>query len=166
MGFLIIQRLNCGSYLIWYFCKSMMDHACTLEQISGHPWELWKSTKNCWVFCAMDEEFHRSAFSIFQNYIGSGKEQILKVYYLPGVPEVFQRTFQIQVAHLEPDRITLKGQGVFPRICLDLPRNIHGKSNSTLSSHETNIAEKYVNSLTNIHQQYAWVSNNKQCFNW
>ncbi|XP_039209471.1 hydrocephalus-inducing protein homolog isoform X12 [Crotalus tigris] len=60
------------------------------------------------------------------NYIGSGKEQILKVYYLPGVPEVFQRTFQIQVAHLEPDRITLKGQGVFPRICLDLPRNIHG----------------------------------------
>ncbi|KAG8143780.1 hypothetical protein E2320_000954, partial [Naja naja] len=60
------------------------------------------------------------------NYIDSGKEQILKVYYLPGVPEVFQRTFQIQVAHLEPDSITLKGQGIFPRICLDLPRNIRG----------------------------------------
>ncbi|XP_054856814.1 hydrocephalus-inducing protein homolog [Eublepharis macularius] len=60
------------------------------------------------------------------NYIESEKEQVLKVYYLPGVPEVFQRTFKIQVAHLEPDIITLKGEGIFPRICLDLPRNLRG----------------------------------------
>ncbi|XP_062817752.1 hydrocephalus-inducing protein homolog isoform X1 [Anolis carolinensis] len=60
------------------------------------------------------------------SYIESGKEQVLKIYYLPGIPEVFQRTFRIQVAHLEPDRITLKGEGIFPRICLDLPRNIRG----------------------------------------
>ncbi|XP_077166200.1 hydrocephalus-inducing protein homolog isoform X2 [Paroedura picta] len=60
------------------------------------------------------------------NYIESQKEQVLKVYYLPGVPEVFQRTFKIQVAHLEPDSITLKGEGIFPRICLDLPRNLRG----------------------------------------
>ncbi|XP_067327017.1 hydrocephalus-inducing protein homolog [Anolis sagrei] len=60
------------------------------------------------------------------SYIASGKEQVLKIYYLPGVPEVFQRTFRIQVAHLEPDRITLKGEGIFPRICLDLPRNFRG----------------------------------------
>ncbi|KAJ7312066.1 hypothetical protein JRQ81_006401 [Phrynocephalus forsythii] len=58
--------------------------------------------------------------------IESGQEQRLKLYYLPGVPEVFHRTFQIQVAHLEPDTITLRGEGVFPRICLDLPRNISG----------------------------------------
>ncbi|XP_044289866.1 hydrocephalus-inducing protein homolog [Varanus komodoensis] len=60
------------------------------------------------------------------SHIESGKEQVLKVYYLPGIPEVFQRTFQIQVAHLEPDSITLKGEGIFPRICLDLPRNLKG----------------------------------------
>ncbi|XP_042303381.1 LOW QUALITY PROTEIN: hydrocephalus-inducing protein homolog [Sceloporus undulatus] len=60
------------------------------------------------------------------SYIESGKEQVLKIYYLPGIPEVFQRTFQIQVAHLEPDSITLKGEGIFPRISLDLPRNIRG----------------------------------------
>ncbi|XP_053127193.1 hydrocephalus-inducing protein homolog isoform X2 [Hemicordylus capensis] len=60
------------------------------------------------------------------GHIESEKEQMLKVYYLPGVPEVFQRTFRIQVAHLEPDSITLKGEGIFPRICLDLPRNIRG----------------------------------------
>uniref|UniRef100_A0A8C3Q1J6 HYDIN protein n=1 Tax=Chrysolophus pictus TaxID=9089 RepID=A0A8C3Q1J6_CHRPC len=54
------------------------------------------------------------------------QEQMLKVYYLPGVPGAFCRTFQIQVGHLEPEPITLKGEGSFPRICLDLPRNIRG----------------------------------------
>ncbi|XP_048371298.1 hydrocephalus-inducing protein homolog [Sphaerodactylus townsendi] len=62
----------------------------------------------------------------FSNYIESQKEQVLKVYYLPGIPEAFHRTFKIQVAHLEPDHITLKGEGIFPRILLDLPRNIQG----------------------------------------
>ncbi|KFV73572.1 Hydrocephalus-inducing protein, partial [Struthio camelus australis] len=60
------------------------------------------------------------------GYVGSGKEQILKVYYLPGVPGDFYRTFRIQVGHLEPEEISLKGEGVFPRICMDLPRNIKG----------------------------------------
>ncbi|NXK55437.1 HYDIN protein, partial [Chauna torquata] len=60
------------------------------------------------------------------GYIGPGKEQVLKVCYLPGVPGVFCRTFWIQVGHLEPEEITLKGEGSFPRIYLDLPRNIRG----------------------------------------
>ncbi|XP_061217731.1 hydrocephalus-inducing protein homolog isoform X3 [Neopsephotus bourkii] len=60
------------------------------------------------------------------GYIGPGKEQMLKVYYLPGVPGVFYRNFQIQVGHLEPEEISLKGEGTFPRIHLDLPRNIKG----------------------------------------
>ncbi|NXL83544.1 HYDIN protein, partial [Alectura lathami] len=60
------------------------------------------------------------------GYVGPGKEQVLKVSYLPGVPGVFCRTFQIQVGHLEPEIITLKGEGSFPRIYLDLPRKIKG----------------------------------------
>ena len=56
------------------------------------------------------------------------KDQVLKVYYLPGVPEIFQRSFQIQIAHLDPENITLSGEGIFPRICLDLPRNLKGAS--------------------------------------
>ncbi|NXF39877.1 HYDIN protein, partial [Nyctibius bracteatus] len=58
------------------------------------------------------------------GYIGPGKEQVLQVYYLPGVPGVFHRTFRIQVGHLEAEEISLKGEGIFPRICLNLPRNI------------------------------------------
>ncbi|KAI4571668.1 hypothetical protein MJG53_013774 [Ovis ammon polii x Ovis aries] len=61
-----------------------------------------------------------------QGFISSHKEQVLKVYYLPGVPEIFQRSFQIQIAHLDPENITLSGEGIFPRICLDLPRNLKG----------------------------------------
>ncbi|XP_008933568.1 PREDICTED: hydrocephalus-inducing protein homolog, partial [Merops nubicus] len=61
-----------------------------------------------------------------KGYLGPGMEQVLKVYYLPGVPGVFCRTFQIQVGHLEPAEISLKGEGSFPRICLDLPRSIKG----------------------------------------
>ncbi|XP_030060864.1 hydrocephalus-inducing protein homolog [Microcaecilia unicolor] len=58
------------------------------------------------------------------GHIDSGGELILQIWYLPGVPEAFFCTFQVQVAHLEPEDITLKGEGIFPRICLDLPRNI------------------------------------------
>uniref|UniRef100_A0A8C2T888 HYDIN axonemal central pair apparatus protein n=1 Tax=Coturnix japonica TaxID=93934 RepID=A0A8C2T888_COTJA len=61
------------------------------------------------------------------GYVGPGQEQVMKVSYLPGVPGAFCRTFQIQVGHLEPETITLKGEGSFPRICMDLPRNIRGE---------------------------------------
>ncbi|KAM6325117.1 LOW QUALITY PROTEIN: hydrocephalus-inducing protein homolog [Podargus strigoides] len=60
------------------------------------------------------------------GYVGPGKEQMLKVRYLPAVPGVFYGTFQIQVDHLEPVEISLKGVTSFPRICLNLPRNIKG----------------------------------------
>ncbi|XP_064239335.1 hydrocephalus-inducing protein homolog [Aotus nancymaae] len=58
------------------------------------------------------------------GFISSHQEQVLKVYYLPGVPEVFKRSFQIQIAHLDPESITLSGEGIFPQICLDLPRKL------------------------------------------
>ncbi|CAL1528045.1 unnamed protein product [Lymnaea stagnalis] len=56
------------------------------------------------------------------GYIEPFAEQKILVKYLPGVPEEFCKTFQIQVAHFEPDAITISGEGVFPRISLDLPR--------------------------------------------
>ncbi|NWR27030.1 HYDIN protein, partial [Tachuris rubrigastra] len=57
-------------------------------------------------------------------YIDAGKEQVLKVCYLPGVVGVFCRTLQIQVGHLAPVEISLKGEGTFLRISLDLPWDI------------------------------------------
>ncbi|XP_070194710.1 hydrocephalus-inducing protein homolog isoform X4 [Littorina saxatilis] len=51
-------------------------------------------------------------------------EQKLQVRFLPGVPERFSKAFAIQVAHFEPDIVTLQGEGVFPRVSLDLPRYV------------------------------------------
>ncbi|KAJ7411775.1 hypothetical protein BTVI_48642 [Pitangus sulphuratus] len=59
-------------------------------------------------------------------YLDPGKEQVLKVHYLPGVLGVFCRTLQIQVGHLAPAEILLKGEGTFLRISLDLPWDIKG----------------------------------------
>ncbi|XP_071973078.1 hydrocephalus-inducing protein homolog isoform X2 [Engystomops pustulosus] len=58
--------------------------------------------------------------------IPAGGEEVLKVTYFPGVPEMFQHFIYLQLAHMEPEIISLRGEGVFPRICLDLPRNING----------------------------------------
>ncbi|XP_064020122.1 hydrocephalus-inducing protein homolog [Pogoniulus pusillus] len=58
--------------------------------------------------------------------VGAGQQQVLKIYYLPEVPGVFCKTLQIQVGLLETEEISLRGEGGFPRICLDLPRNISG----------------------------------------
>ncbi|MEQ2267759.1 hypothetical protein XENORESO_010140, partial [Xenotaenia resolanae] len=58
------------------------------------------------------------------GYIGAGSERHLRVLYLPGIPEVFEKQFQLQVAFLPPQEITLTGVGVIPRIRLNLPRNL------------------------------------------
>ncbi|KAM8946018.1 LOW QUALITY PROTEIN: hydrocephalus-inducing protein homolog [Pelodytes ibericus] len=57
--------------------------------------------------------------------IAAGEEKILKVFFFPGIPESFHRIIQLQVAHLQPESISLRGEGVFSRICLDLPRVIN-----------------------------------------
>lgn len=59
-----------------------------------------------------------------QGYIEAGAEQILRVLYLPGVPDVFERQLQLKVAFLPPQVITLTGEGIFPRINLNLPTNL------------------------------------------
>ncbi|KAL3860158.1 hypothetical protein ACJMK2_010318 [Sinanodonta woodiana] len=57
------------------------------------------------------------------GYIEAMSQQKLTIKYLPGVPEKFDKSFRIQVAHFEPDLITIHGEGVFPRISLDIPRH-------------------------------------------
>mgnify|MGYP001800348881 CR=1 FL=1 len=60
---------------------------------------------------------------------------VLTVKFLPGVPDKFQRSFKIQVAHFEPEDISIFCEGIFPRITLDLPRydDPEGKALKTTS---------------------------------
>ena len=50
-------------------------------------------------------------FYLIQGYIEPFAEQKIEVKFLAGVPEAFHKTFQIQVAHFEPDSINLFGEG-------------------------------------------------------
>ncbi|KAG2469945.1 HYDIN protein, partial [Polypterus senegalus] len=59
-----------------------------------------------------------------QGYIEAYAEQRLSVHYFPGIPETFQKSFDIQVSYFKPDTVLVKGEGIFPRIFLDLPRNL------------------------------------------
>uniref|UniRef100_A0A3Q2PEK1 HYDIN axonemal central pair apparatus protein n=1 Tax=Fundulus heteroclitus TaxID=8078 RepID=A0A3Q2PEK1_FUNHE len=61
---------------------------------------------------------------IVAGYIDAGCEKHLRVLYLPGIPEEFEKQFQLQVAFLPPQKIILTGVGVFPRIQLNLPQNL------------------------------------------
>ncbi|KAM9854716.1 hydrocephalus-inducing protein homolog [Aulostomus maculatus] len=59
-----------------------------------------------------------------RGYIDAGMKQCLRVLFLPGVPDVFEQQIKLVVAHLPPQNITLTGEGMFPRISLNLPRNL------------------------------------------
>lgn len=74
-------------------------------------------------------------------------EQKLTIKYLPGVPEKFNKCFRVQVAHFEPDLITIHGEGVFPRVSLDLPR-VPGEQYTTLVKHaKENVYKRTMESL-------------------
>lgn len=71
---------------------------------------------------------------VCQGSIDAGMEQRLRVLYLPGIPEVFEKHFQLQVAFLPPRDITLTGEGIFPRISLNLPQNLCTHSHAPIKT--------------------------------
>ncbi|XP_021112382.1 hydrocephalus-inducing protein homolog isoform X2 [Heterocephalus glaber] len=89
------------------------------------------------------------------GFISSYRKQVLKVYYLPGIPEIFQRRFQIQIAHLDPENITLSGEGIFPRISLDLPRNLQGNEKYKTFLHQArkDAEKEYNKNETHSHSE-------------
>ncbi|XP_060779913.1 hydrocephalus-inducing protein homolog [Neoarius graeffei] len=66
------------------------------------------------------------------GHIRANEEIRATVYYLPGIPEVFEKTFQLQVAFLKPESIMTRGEGMFPRVCLDLPRDLNEEQYSSV----------------------------------
>ncbi|XP_053355859.1 hydrocephalus-inducing protein-like [Clarias gariepinus] len=67
-----------------------------------------------------------------KGHVKAHEEMRASVYYLPGIPEVFEKVFKLQVAFFEPKSIILRGEGIFPKVCLDLPRNIDEEQISSL----------------------------------
>lgn len=89
---------------------------------------------------------------LYKGYINGGAEQRLRVLYLPGVPEVFEKRLQLQVAFLPPEEITLTGMGVFPRITLKLPRNLCMHKSTVVNTVNIQLAKQLTRLiLMNIH---------------
>ncbi|CBY36559.1 unnamed protein product, partial [Oikopleura dioica] len=55
--------------------------------------------------------------------IPSGECMTIKVIYYPGLPQKFYKTFGIRVAHFQTTQLICVGEGVFPRVQLNLPRH-------------------------------------------
>jgi len=55
--------------------------------------------------------------------IASGECMTIKVIYYPGLPQKFYKTFGIRVAHFQTTQLICLGEGVFPRVQLNLPRH-------------------------------------------
>ncbi|XP_047008963.2 hydrocephalus-inducing protein homolog isoform X3 [Ictalurus punctatus] len=66
------------------------------------------------------------------GHVRANEEMRASVFYLPGIPEVFKKTFQLKVAFFEPESIVIRGEGIFPRVCLDLPRDLNEKQYSSV----------------------------------
>lgn len=60
----------------------------------------------------------------FQGYVEVFAEQRLRVLYLPGVPEAFEKQVQLKVASLPAQTITLTGEGVPPTVRLNLSHTL------------------------------------------
>ncbi|XP_039931074.1 hydrocephalus-inducing protein-like isoform X2 [Hirundo rustica] len=81
-----------------------------------------------------------------EGSIAPGKEQVLEVCYLPGKPGVFCRTFQVQVAYLDPAEIFLKGEGTLPGTTKHLPRMLK-ENEEILQEEEENPQEEEMESV-------------------
>lgn len=79
---------------------------------------------------------------VFQGYVEAGAEQCLCVLYLPGALEVFVKRLRLQVAFLPPQEITVTGEGVFPQISLNLPRNLCMHTNAQYTDMIVSICNK------------------------
>lgn len=58
-----------------------------------------------------------------EGFLQAGQAIELKLVYLPGVPNVFEKFVKIQIAHFRPVDIRAVGVSTFCRVMLDLPRD-------------------------------------------
>lgn len=58
------------------------------------------------------------------GWVAGNEKKKLIVRFLPLVPDFVEEHFFLQIAHLPPKKIIVRGAGVFPRLALNLPRQM------------------------------------------
>ena len=97
-------------------------------------------------------------FCRLQGFIEPGEQKSLLVRFIPAVPEKFNKSFLVQVAHFQPENVNLYGEGVFPRISLDLPRVLDDAYESLAKEASENVereTKKVHRSMSAASQQRA-----------
>ena len=89
-----------------------------------------------------------------QGFIEPGEQKSLLVRFIPAVPEKFNKSFLVQVAHFQPENVNLFGEGVFPRVSLDLPRVLDDGYDSLLKE----AAENVENETKKVHRSTSAAS--------
>lgn len=120
----------------------MYDHVHTSQIL------LYNSGKVDLDYCvlgAIDSTLHAptpGSLSVHppMGHIPALGEQIITITFLPGTPSVFEKSLHIQVAHFEPDIITVTGEAVFPRIAFDIQRDLSQVSEAVIEEAKTNLS--------------------------
>ena len=91
------------------------------------------------------------------GYVPALEHQKITINYLPGVPMKFDEKFKIQVAHFEPDVITITGAAVFPRIGFNVPQPMEDVNKDIQSEARVNLGlskdEKTTDKLPHVNSE-------------
>lgn len=119
-----------ASLASYFFNKKYVDYGKQLyDQIAVTDITLYNSGKVGLDYVTINEdageETQPGKITIIppRAHVKALQQQKITIKYLPGVPAKFEKRFMIRVGHFEAEEIKLSGEGVFPRITLDLPRD-------------------------------------------
>ena len=112
------------------FEKVLFDTMCEREVILSNKGSVGFSFSADNTVLATTEDLAPGVVSLYpkEGFISANSHVVLKLSFLPGVPEHFRRTFNIKIGYFQPTELVVMGEGVFPRISLDLPRGLTGDS--------------------------------------
>lgn len=120
----LLDRLKCD-WLLFF-----IDPIQLYDQVQSAEVVLYNRGKVELEFCAMGlrdtppDKLSPGEISVIPltGHILALEHQTITINYLPGIPMRFEEEFKIQVAHFEPDEITITGAAVFPRIGFNVPQ--------------------------------------------
>ena len=91
------------------------------------------------------------------GHIPALEHQKITINYLPGMPMKFEEKFEIQVAHFEPDEVTITGVAVFPRIGFNVPQPLEDVNKDIQSEARANLGlsedEKTTDKLPHVNSK-------------
>ncbi len=121
-----------ASKFYYQFSKSSLDLGyIPYDQVHTAEIILYNRGKVDFQFDAVDIKENITALtpgeiivSPSRGFLPAHENVTITVTILPGIPEKFSKSFKFQVAYFDIDVINVFGEAVYPKIFLDLPRDL------------------------------------------